>query len=198
MQKQTNWSVLLIGGTSGAGKTYLAQQLGERYGISHMDADDLRIGLRTITTRELHPELFTFLDNQNYLTEFTEEEFVEKLLKVGATVSLAMDDIINRHVGFDEKIVIDGDSITPSLLAKRNQEGIKAIFLYDDLENIRERQIMRNRNKKRTQEKIEINARFCYAYSEELRAQAKEYGFQTIKASPIETLFERVISLLES
>lgn len=198
MQKQTNWSVLLIGGTSGVGKTYLAQQLGERYGVSHMDADDLRIGLRTITTREMHPELFTFVDNQNYLMEFTEEEFVEKLFNVGATVSLAMDDIISRHVGFDEKIVIDGDSITPNLLAKRNQEGVKALFLYDDLEHIQERQIMRNRNKKRAQEKIEINAKFSYAYSEALRLQAEAHGFQTIKASPLETLFERVVSILES
>jgi len=197
MQQQTNWSAILIGGTSGVGKTYLAQQLGERYGISHMDADDLRIGLRTITTRETHPELFTFVDNQNYLAEFIEEEFVKKLLKVGATVSLAMDDIISRHVGFDEKIIIDGDSIIPSLLAKRSQEGIKAIFLYDDFENIRERQLKRNRNKKRTPEKMETNSRFSYAYSEALRIQAEEYGFQTIKASPIETLFERVISILE-
>lgn len=195
---QTNWTVLLIGGTSGAGKTYLAQQIGERYGISHMEADDLRVALRTVTNREVHPELFTFVDHQNYLEEFTQEQFVEKHLETSETVFVAINDIINKHIGFNERIVIDGDSITPKLLAKRNQEGIKAIFLYDDLEHIRERQIKRNRNKKRTPEKMETNARFSYAYSEALRAQAEENGFQTVKASPIETLFERVISILEA
>jgi 2-phosphoglycerate kinase len=194
---QTNWTVLLIGGSSGAGKTYLAQQLGERYGISHMEADDLRVALRTVTNREIHPELFTFVDHQNYLEEFTQEQFVEKLLETSGTVSVALNDIITKHVGFSEKIVIDGDSLIPSILAKRSQEDIKAIFLYDDLENIRERQIKRNRNKKRTPEKMEINARFSFAFSEALRKQAEEYGFQTVKASPIETLFERVVSLLE-
>lgn len=194
---ETNWSVLLIGGTSGAGKSHLAQQIAERYKISHIEADDIRIALRTVTDREKHPELFTFVDNQNYLVEFTEEKFVEELLKTGSTVWRAINDLIIRHITFDEKIIIDGDSIIPELLIKREQNGIKAIFLYDDLEHIRERQIQRNRNKKRTQEKIEINARFSYAYSETLRKQAEENGFQTIKASPIETLFDRIVSVLE-
>lgn len=194
---QTNWSVLLIGGTSGVGKSHLSQQLAEHYKVSHMEADDIRIGLRTVTTREIHPELFTFLDNQNYLMEFTEKEFVEKLLATGSVISLALNDIVQRHVIFDEKIVIDGDSIIPSLLAKRSQEGIKAIFLYDDVDLILERQTQRNRNKKRTQEKMVINSQFSYAYSEEIRRQAEKYGYQTVKASPVETLFERIISELE-
>ncbi len=195
---QTNWSVLLIGGTSGAGKSHLAQQIAERYKISHMEADDIRIALRTVTDREKHPELFTFVDNQNYLEEFTEEEFVEKLLKTGSVVWNAIDSLVTRHVTFDEKIVIDGDSIIPALLARRDQQGIRAIFLYDDLEHIRERQLKRNRNKKRTQEKIDINAEFSYAYSETLRKQAEENGFRTFKASPVETLFERIAAALES
>lgn len=195
---QTNWIVLLIGGTSGAGKTHLAQQLAKHYEISHMQSDDLRIGLRTVTNRDAHPELFTFVDNQNYLMEFTQERFIEEQFKTYTTVSIAVDDIINKHVGFNEKIVIEGDSVIPSLLVKRNQDGIKAIFLYDDQENILERQTIRNRNKKRTQEKLEINSRFCYAYSEAIRKQAEEHGYLAMKASPIETLFERVIAVLES
>ncbi len=195
---QTNWSVILIGGASGAGKSHLAQQLVERYKISHLEADDLRIALRTVTDREKHPELFTFVDNQNYLEEFTQEVFIEKHLETASTVWNAIDALITRHVTFDEKIVIDGDSIIPELLARRDQKGIKAIFLYDDLENIHKRQLTRNRNKKRTPEKMETNAQFSYAYSETLRKQAEDNGFQTIKASPIETLFERVTTILES
>lgn len=189
---QTDWSVLLIGGASGAGKSHLAQQIAERYKISHMEADDIRIALRTVTNRGKHPELFTFVDNQNYLEEFTEGEFVEKLLETGSVVWTAIDSIIARHVTFDEKIVIDGDSIIPDLLSQRDQQGIQAIFLYDDLEHIQERQIQRNRNKKRTQEKIEINAKFSYAYSEVLRLQAEKHGFKTFKVSPVETLFDRI------
>lgn len=192
-----NWTVLLIGGSSGLGKTYLAQQIAEKYHISHMEADDLRVALRTVTNREIHPELFTFVDHQNYLKEITQEEFVEKHLVVGDTVWLGINDIITKHVGFSERIIIDGDGVIPALLAKRDQTGVKAIFLYDDLEGIRERQIKRNRNKKRTPEKIETNARFSLAYSEAIRKQAEEHGFVTCKASPIETLFDRVVDIIE-
>jgi 2-phosphoglycerate kinase len=194
---EPNWTCLLIGGGSGVGKTHLAQQLAQRYGISHMEADDLRVALRTVTNREEHSELFTFVDHQNYLEEFTQDQFIEKTLEAASTVWVALDSIITKHIGFSERIVLEGDSMIPSLLAQRNQEGLKAIFLYDDLEHIRDRQIKRNRNKKRTPEKMEINAQFAYAYSETLRKQAEEHGFQTIQASPIETLFDRVSALLE-
>jgi 2-phosphoglycerate kinase len=195
---QTKWSVILVGGASGAGKSHLAQQIAERYKISHMEADDVRIALRTVTNREQHPELFTFVDNQNYLEEFTESTFIEKHLETGSVVWAAVDSLVTRHVIFDEKIVIDGDSIIPDLLAQRDQQGIQAIFLYDDLEHIRERQIQRNRNKKRTQGKIETNAKFSYAYSEVLRAQAEKHGFKTFKVSPVETLFDRITAALEA
>lgn len=194
---KSEWIVLLIGGSSGVGKTYLAQQLAEKYGISHTETDDLRVALRTVTTREAHPELFVFVDNQNYLAEFTEEQFVESHLASGKTVWNALDPVITKHVGFNERVIFDGDSILPSLLAVRSQEGVRAIFLYDDLENIRDRQIKRNRNKKRTPEKMETNARFSYAYSETLRGEAEKHGFLTIKAAPLETLFDRVVSGLE-
>lgn len=192
-----NWTVLLIAGASGTGKTYLAQQIAEKYHISHMEADDLRVALRTVTNREAHPELFTFVDHQNYLEEFTQEEYLEKYMAGAKTVWLGMNDIITKHVGFNERIVIDGDSIIPTMLAKRDQTGIKAVFLYDDLEGIRERQLKRNRNKKRTPEKMETSARFSFAYSELLRKQAEENGFVTCKASPIQTLFDRVIEIIE-
>ncbi len=93
---QTNWSVLLIGGASGAGKSHLAQQIAERYKISHTEADDIRIALRTVTDRERHPELFTFVDNQNYLEEFTEKKFVE-----AAKIAHAHDFIENLSEGYD-------------------------------------------------------------------------------------------------
>lgn len=191
---ESSWTVLLIGGSSGLGKTYLAQQLAEHFGISHMETDDLRVALRTVTTREAHPELFTFVDNQNYLAEFTTEQFIEGHLASAKTVWGALDAIITKHVEFSERILFDGDSILPVKLATRSQEAIKAIFLYDDVEYIRERQIKRNRNKKRTPEKIETNARFSFEYGETLRKQAEENGFLTIKASPINTLFDRVIA----
>ena len=194
---EKSWTVLLIGGSSGVGKTRLAQQLAEKYGIPHMEADDVRVALRTVTNREAHPELFTFVDNQNYLEDFSEARFIEEHLATATTVWKALSALIDKHIGFGEQVVIEGDSILPALLAGRSREGIREVFVFDELEGIRERQMVRNRNKKRTPEKMETNARFSFAYSEVFRNQAKEQAMFAVIASPIESLFSRVVDELE-
>ena len=41
--RQTNWMVLLIGGSSGVGKTSVANLLGLRFGASWLQVDDVRL-----------------------------------------------------------------------------------------------------------------------------------------------------------
>ena len=61
---KNEWRVLLIGGNSGAGKTYLANQLVQKLCISSLMVDDLRIALQTITSSEHQPDLHLFLNYQ--------------------------------------------------------------------------------------------------------------------------------------
>ena len=44
--RQTNWMVLLIGGSSGVGKTSVANQLGLRFGASWLQVDDVRLAFQ--------------------------------------------------------------------------------------------------------------------------------------------------------
>jgi 2-phosphoglycerate kinase len=188
-----DWTVLLIGGSSGVGKSYLARQLAKKYEIPLTEIDDIRIAIRTVANRLEHPDLFTFVDHPDYLAEFTSEYFTQKLIDVGLSVWPALDVLLGKHIGLNERAIFEGDGIIPELLATRNREKIKAIFLYDDLEQIKERQFKRNRNPNRSADRAENNSLFSYAYSEELRKQAESHGFTTIKASPVETLLERVV-----
>jgi len=43
---QSDWTVLLIGDVSGAGKTVVARQLGLEFGVSWLHVDDLRLALQ--------------------------------------------------------------------------------------------------------------------------------------------------------
>ena len=52
--RQTDWTVLLIGGPSGAGKTILAKQVGLHFGISWLEVDDLWLVL--LRSRVILPE----------------------------------------------------------------------------------------------------------------------------------------------
>lgn len=74
--------------------------------------------------------------------------------------------------------------------------NVKAIFVYSDMQGIKERQVKRNRDSKGP-EKDNKNALFSDTHGKELRRQAEAHGFLTISASPIETLFERTIQALE-
>ncbi len=51
MSQQIDWQVLLLGGTSGVGKTSVARQIGLRLGISWLQVDDLRLVLQASDAR---------------------------------------------------------------------------------------------------------------------------------------------------
>lgn len=189
------WTVLLIGGTSGTGKSVVARELSHRYGASLMELDDLRIALRSVVSRESHPRLWTFVDTPDYHEKFSNDEFVEKLLDVGRTLWPAINAIISKHVALGERIILEGDALIPDMLATRDQKEIETIFLFDDLSSIQSRQLQRNRHGKAA-ETLEKNAAFSFSYSETLREQAEECGFQTLSASPVETLSTRIEKVL--
>ena len=58
---ESDWRIILIGGNSGAGKTYLAQKIAEEQRASVLMVDDIRIALQQATTKEQHPDLHVFL-----------------------------------------------------------------------------------------------------------------------------------------
>lgn len=199
MEKPTNpnWTVLLIGGSSGVGKSHLARQLAEHYKTPFTEVDDIRIALHQLVDKEQYPDLFTFIDNPNFYEEYDEHDFTEKLLSIARVLWKSLDVLISKHVALEETVIFEGDGVIPELLSKRDLDKVKSVFIYDDIEHIKERQMKRNRQGKAL-EKMEKNALFSYAYSEELRRQAEEHGFLTIKASPLETLYERAVEIIDS
>jgi 2-phosphoglycerate kinase len=56
-QSQPDWRVLLIGGSSGVGKTLVARELARHFGVSLILADDVRLALQEVTTPAQKPEL---------------------------------------------------------------------------------------------------------------------------------------------
>ncbi len=194
---KTNWTVLLVGGSSGVGKSHLAKQLAEYYKTPLTEIDDIRIALHQLVDKSQYPDLFTFIDNPNFYNDFDEHTFTQKLLGVGHIIWKSLSVLISKHSELAERVIFEGDGIIPELLAKRDLQNIKAIFIYDDLNSIKERQLKRNRLGKAL-EKSEKNALFSYTYSEELKKQAEANGFLTIKASPIETLYDRAIELIDN
>jgi len=46
-----NWTVLIIGGASGTGKSTLAYEIGKYYGISVLEFDDIQRTVKTVVKK---------------------------------------------------------------------------------------------------------------------------------------------------
>lgn len=141
----TNWTVLLIGGSSAVGKSQLARQLANHYQYPLTEMDDIRIALHQLVDDKQYPDLFTFINNKNFYSDFNEQTYTQKQLGVGAVIWKSLDILISKHIELKEQVIFEGDSIIPELLTKRDLQKIKAIFIYDDFNSIKERQLKRNR-----------------------------------------------------
>jgi 2-phosphoglycerate kinase len=54
------WTVLLIGGASGVGKTQVSYRLAQHFGVGITEIDDFHVILERMTTPEQYPEVHLF------------------------------------------------------------------------------------------------------------------------------------------
>ena len=89
--------VLLIGGSSGVGKTVVARELAKCLPISLLLLDDVRLALQGATSIGTNPELHVFL---NYQTEqwSDSDSIVADWLAVGRAMQKPLRAIINHHL----------------------------------------------------------------------------------------------------
>ena len=52
MNIERNWTVLFIGGASGSGKSSLAYQIAEVYGVNVLEADDVYLSVKAVTKED--------------------------------------------------------------------------------------------------------------------------------------------------
>ena len=124
--------IILIGGSSGVGKTYSAQKLASRLPASLLLLDDIRIAIQTVTTQESHPDLHIFL---NYRPEqwCGPQNIVSDWIKVGCAVENALKSIIEHHLTVQSEIpiIIEGDGVLPRL-NYLNSKKIRCCFIIEN------------------------------------------------------------------
>jgi hypothetical protein len=100
------WLVLLIGGSSGVGKTTVAPEVARRLGAAWLMVDDLRLALR----RSGLP-----------IPDSARVEDIHApggLVEDGETLTPAVEVVIEHHVDQRAPIVIEGDGILPSIFER--------------------------------------------------------------------------------
>ena len=206
--EKNDWQVILIGGNSGAGKTYIAHELVRQLGVSNLQVDDIRIGIQQVTTPIEQPDLHVFL---NYTSKQWEqpEKIVKDWIRVGTVMAKPLQAIIEHHIAapLSGKVIIEGDGILPELANQNifaNETGqvelgksreMRLAFLIEDneeriLENLRKR----GRGFDRT--RIDLQNAFAHAswlYGQWLSQEAKSRNIAVVSSHPNGTAIERVL-----
>ena len=112
--------IILLGGTTGAGKTSLALEAARRLGISRvLSTDTIRQVMRIMLSPELMPAIHTssFEAHQELPVQPEgEDSVVEGFLAQASVVSVGVRAILDRAVQENTSLVIDGVSLVPGLV----------------------------------------------------------------------------------
>lgn len=192
-----SWKVLLIGGSSGVGKTMAASKLAKYLSVSLLLLDDIRIAIQQATTRETNPDLHLFLNYQPDQWKNSEAIYAD-WLTVGKALAKPLNAIIDHHLAVPSvgPIIIEGDGILPFVSQTGQQKDVRSIFIVEQneqqlLKNLRTRGRGFNEGGILEQEGF---AHASWLYGQWLAKEAEKCGLPMLDAQPQETLFERLIS----
>jgi 2-phosphoglycerate kinase len=212
IQSQPEWKVLLIGGSSGLGKTTMAQAVARHFGISTLLVDDIRLALQQITLPDQQPGLHVFSTDQE-AAQRSPEQIRDGLIEVGQAILPALKIIMAHHVVVDGvgPIVIEGDGILPQLASQqefgelkhfwglRTEREIRALFLFEPEEEIIFQNFLkRGRGFQELAPKEQRQlVHASWLYGQWLSQEVQRYQLPLIPVRPYETLLERVLEIAE-
>jgi 2-phosphoglycerate kinase len=203
---EPDWRVLLIGGSSGTGKTQLARQLAKHFGVSLVLADDVRMALQLVATAGQHPALHYFL-TQKDVWQQSVEALRAGWIGVSEVVSQALVAVIAHHICVEDvgPVIIEGDAVLPSLAAQKHYSWcearhgeVQALFLYEPHESA----LLANMHARGrgfdalTEPEQQTLARASWLYGDWLRQQAEDCGVTTLEVRPWKTLETRALTAI--
>ncbi|HEY0754467.1 MAG TPA: hypothetical protein VGD98_10925 [Ktedonobacteraceae bacterium] len=208
---QADWRVLLIGGNSATGKTYVGQMLASRFAQPLLLVDDFRLAIQEVSTPAEQPGIHYFLAHPT-IWQKPPETLCDGFIAVGNALTRPLSVVIAHHVFVEGSgpVILEGDGILPALAAQRsfaNKEftpalvtnEVSSLFLIETdedtiLSNMRQRGRGFERFSLREQETL---ARASQLYGQWLQRQADHYSLPVVASRPWNTLLERVLRVLK-
>lgn len=207
---QPDWRVLLIGGSSGVGKTVVARTLARRLGLSVLLVDDIRLALQQLTMPGEQPGLHYFLAHPN-IWQKPPETLCDGFIAVGNSLAGPLAANVAHHVFVKGTgpIIIEGDGILPALAAQKAFPGkhftparvtneVRSVFLVESdeavlAENLRRRGRGFGELSAREQQTL---VRANWLYGKWLKRQADHYDLPIVESQPWASVFERVLQAI--
>lgn len=123
-----NWTVLIIGGSSGTGKSSLAYEIAKYYDVNVMEVDDIFLSVETVTTNESFPAIHYWDSGVNWETIGVDGN-VNWLIDVSKEMLPVLKALVNRHLEDNLPVILEGDFIHPELALSFDNPEVKAVFI---------------------------------------------------------------------
>ena len=188
-----SWQVLLLGGSSGVGKTSVSYRLAHHFRIGITEVDDFQVILERMTTPAEQPVLHYWRTNPE-AANLPAEEIVKCTIAVGQVMTPALEAVIANHIDSQAPIVLEGDFILPMLATLFPASQVRALFLYEESEEQLRQNFVQREPEHGLQEK---RARVSWLYGQWLKQEAGRAGALALPVRPWNDLFERILTILK-
>jgi 2-phosphoglycerate kinase len=197
-----NWRVLLVGGSSGVGKSRAADTLGRRLGIPWFQVDDLRLAFQR--SRPRLPgggewALDYFEDPSRWRDP---EAGCGALIAICEVLTPAVEIVVENHVAIRAPLILEGDGIHPAVLDRPSVRDlaaaglVRALFLVEPDESaVLANMAAREREDgARTPDQLPGWARISWLHGQWLQAEATRRALPVLRSRPWDTLVDRILA----
>lgn len=191
LERDRNWTVLLIGGASGMGKSKVAYALARFYNVNVIEVDDICQAVEAMSTKEILPAIHYWSTGVNWL-DIGVKGNVKWLTDVSKELIPGLTAIVNNHIEANIPVIIEGDFIHPDLMKSFISPKVQSLFIYESDKN----QVLKNYQAREGGELQHFRADISAQYGKWLVDISRETGIKVIESRPWCTVRDRIIEIL--
>ncbi|GAA2060981.1 hypothetical protein GCM10009801_02980 [Streptomyces albiaxialis] len=188
-----SWTVTLVCGASGAGKSRVAVPLAARYGVPLAEADDIVTAVQALTTPRQAP-LLHFWDTHPEAASWAPEKVAEQHFAVAAALRPAFEAVIADHLAFDAPVVLEGDYLVPESASGHGGRVRAVVVAEDDTARLTANFLEREPHAGDQRHRAEVSA----LVGARLAERAAEAGVPVVPARPWPDVRHRVHEALRA
>jgi len=196
--------ILLLGGTSGVGKSSLALEVARRLSIARvLSTDSIRDVMRVMVSDDLVPTLHvsSFEAHSRLVSEVREglDPVIEGFLEQSRTVSVGVRAVIERAIKEGTNTALDGVSLVPGFFDVADwQDRAHVIFLLaadEDQESLHGHLVARAHGRgARASERYMQNFQEIFRIQEDLLERAELFGIPVVDVQDLESAAQQVVA----
>lgn len=195
--------ILLLGGTSGVGKSSLALEVARRLSIARvLSTDSIRDVMRVMVSNDLVPTLHvsSFEAHSRLVSEVREglDPVIEGFLEQSRTVAVGVRAVIERAITEGTNTALDGVSLVPGLFDVTEwQDRAHVLFLLaadEDQESLHAHLVARAHGRgARASERYMQNFEEIFRIQEDLLERAELFGIPVVDVQDLESAAQQVV-----